>query len=145
MRPDFPLPDTDWEPTREYWARAAREELAIPRCDDCGAYAWYPQEACRACGRSSFTWATMSGRGRLYAWAVVRHAFLPQFESEVPYVPALVALDEDRAVRLVTRVVDSDPERLVSDMPLRVVFRPLSFPGIDRQVTAPLFVPEDGQ
>ena len=143
MRPDFPLPDTDWEPTREYWARAARGELAIPRCDACGAYAWYPSEACRACGESSFTWTTMSGRGRLYAWAVVRHAFLSQFEGEVPYVPALVALDEDPAVRVVTRIVDCDPGRLGFDMAVRVVFRPLSFPGIDRRVTAPLFVPED--
>ncbi len=31
MRPDFPLPDTTWEPTAEFWAGAAREELRIPR------------------------------------------------------------------------------------------------------------------
>ena len=33
FRPDFPLPDTDWPPTREFWAAAARGELAVPRCD----------------------------------------------------------------------------------------------------------------
>jgi uncharacterized OB-fold protein len=83
----------------------------------------------------------MSGRGRLFAWTVVRHAFLPQFSDEVPYVPALVALDEDPAVRIVTRIVDCDPERLAIDQAVRVVFGPLSFPGIDRTVTAPFFTP----
>jgi uncharacterized OB-fold protein len=144
MRPDFPLPDTEWEPTREFWAAAARGELAIPRCDACGTYAWYPREACEACGRSSFTWTTMSGRGRLFAWTVVRHAFLAQFSDDVPYATGLVALDEDPSVRIVTRIVDCDPERLVFEMPLRVVFRPLSFPGIDRTVTAPFFAPAEG-
>jgi hypothetical protein len=86
----------------------------------------------------------MSGRGRLFAWTVVRHAFLPQFADEVPYVPALVALDEDPAVRIVSRIVDCDPARLAFDQPVQVAFRPLSFPGIDRTVTAPFFTP-DGQ
>lgn len=144
MRPGFPLPDTEWEPTREYWAAAARGELAIPRCDECGTFSWYPSESCHACGRALFTWTTMSGRGRLFAWTVVRHPFLPQFAEEVPYVPGLVALDEDPAVRIVTRVVDCDPELLGIDMPVRVVFRPLSFPGIDRTVMAPFFAPTQG-
>ena len=115
MRADFPLPDTEWEPTREYWAAAARGELAIPRCDACDAYAWYPRDACETCGRSSFTWTAMTGRGRLFAWTVVRHAFLPQFSNDVPYVPGLVALDEDPAVRIVTRIVDCATERLAFD------------------------------
>jgi uncharacterized protein len=141
MRADFPLPDTEWEPTREYWARAERGELAVPRCDSCGTYVWYPRDACPTCGGGSLTWTAMSGQGRLFAWTVVRHAFLAQFADEVPYVPALVALDEDPAVRIVTRIVDCGPERLTVDLPVQVVFRPLSFPGIDRTVTAPFFTP----
>jgi uncharacterized OB-fold protein len=143
MRSDFPLPDIEWEPTREFWAAAARSELVIPRCDACGRYAWYPRESCESCMGSSFTWTKMSGRGRLFAWTVVRHAFLPAFAEKVPYVPGLVALDEDPAVRIVTRIVDCDPEQLRFDQSVRVVFRPLSFPGIDRTVTAPFFVPAD--
>ncbi len=83
----------------------------------------------------------MSGRGRLFSWAVVRRALVRSFESRVPYVPALVALEEDPSVRLVTNVVDCDPETLRTDMPLRVVFRRLEFPGVDGSVVAPLFHP----
>jgi uncharacterized OB-fold protein len=83
----------------------------------------------------------MSGRGTLFSWVVVTHAFLPQFAGVVPFVPALVALDEDPSVRVPTRVVDTDPDSLEFDMPLEVTFRPISFTGVDGAVTAPLFVP----
>ena len=141
MRADFPLPDIDWEPTRAFWAGAARHELLIPRCDGCAAYTWYPRERCRTCRNQSFTWTTMSGRGRLFSWTVVTRAFLPQFEGKVPFVPALVALDEDPAVRLVTEIVDCDPVDLRFDMPVRVVYRPLELEGIERRVIAPKFTP----
>ena len=141
MRADFPLPDTEWEPTREYWAGAARGELLIPRCDGCGAYTWYPRERCRACRGEVFTWTVMSGRGRLFSWAVVTRAFLPQFEAKVPFLPALVALEEDPGVRLVTEIVDCEPQDLRFDVPVRVVFRPLEFESIERWVMAPKFTP----
>lgn len=139
--PDFPLPDTDDEATRELWAGAARGELVLPRCDACGTWVWYPRPACPACGGNRITWTAVSGRGRLFSWAVVRHAFLPQFADLVPYVPALVTPDEAPHVRFVTRLVDCEPDDLAADLPVEVVFRPLTFPGIERQVVAPLFTP----
>jgi uncharacterized OB-fold protein len=141
FRADFPLPDIDWPPTREFWAAAARGELAVPRCDACRRYVWYPDGACRFCGSRALTWTTVSGRGRLFSWSVVRRAFIPQLAADVPYVPALVTIDEDPAVRLVTRVVDCNPAELRIDMPVRAVFRPLRFAGVTGEVIAPLFVP----
>jgi uncharacterized OB-fold protein len=141
MRDDFPLPDTEWEPTREFWGRAARDELVLPRCDGCGAWCWYPRRACRACGHDTWSWVPVSGRGTLFSWTVVRHAFLPQFRDLVPFVTGLVSVDEDPAVRLATRVVDCDPDDLRCGLPVAVVFRDLQFPGIDRVVRAPMFRP----
>ena len=92
--------------------------------------------------RWAFTWTPVGGRGRVFTWAVVRRAFLPAFEEMVPFVTALVALDEDPAVRIVTYVVDCDPESITADQPVEVVFRPLRFPTVpDRSVTVPMFVP----
>ncbi len=144
FRNDFPLPDVDWPPTRAFWAAAARGELAVPRCDACRRYVWYPDGTCRFCGAQACTWTTVSGRGRLYSWSVVRRAFIPQLAADVPYVAALVAIDEDPAVRIVTRLVDCDAARLHVDMPVRVVFRPLRFAGVPGEVVAPLFVPDLG-
>jgi uncharacterized OB-fold protein len=141
MRTDFPLPDLTWEPTAPYWAGAAAGELRIPRCDGCRRFNWYPHDHCDACGGTTFTWERMSGKGTLFSWVVVTHPFLPQFADLVPFVPALVALDEDRAVRIPTRVVDADRDALEFDMPVEVTFRPISFTGVEGEVTAPLFVP----
>jgi len=141
VRTEFPLPDTSWEPIREFWAGAAREELVFPRCDSCGRICWYPRERCRSCDGQSFTWASVSGRGTLFSWVVVTHPFLPQFADLVPFAPALVALEEDPRVRLATRMVECDLDALEFEMPVRVTFRPLAFAGVDGGVLAPLFVP----
>jgi hypothetical protein len=140
-RAQFPLPDVTWPLTAEFWAGAARHELRIPVCDTCGRYRWYPTPRCRYCDGESYTWARVSGRGTLFSWVVVTHPFLPQFADLVPFVPALVALEEDPAVRVPTRMVDCAPSDLEFDMPVRVTFRPIAFTGVDGAVTAPLFVP----
>jgi uncharacterized OB-fold protein len=141
-RADFPLPDLSDERTAEYFAGAARGELVIPRCDACGQLVWYPERRCPACSGESFTWTPVSGRGQVCSWTVVRRAFLPAFEEMVPFVTALVSLDEDPAVRIVSYLVDCEPNAVVADLPVEAVFRPLRFPTVpDRSVPVPMFVP----
>jgi uncharacterized OB-fold protein len=141
-RADFPLPDLTDERTAEYFAGAARGELTLPRCGDCNRLVWYPEDECPSCGGRTFTWTRVSGRGRVFTWAVVRRAFLPAFEEMVPFVTALVALEEDPRVRIVSYVVDCDPDALAADLPVEAVFRPLRFPTVpDRSVTVPMFAP----
>jgi hypothetical protein len=137
----FPLPDLDWPPTREFWAGAARGELCIPRCAACAAFTWYPAETCRRCGGRDLPWTAMSGRGSLFSFAVVRRALVKVFASQVPFATGLVCLDEDPAVRIVTRLVDCDVDALGVGMPVEVVFRPLRFPEVEGEVVAPFFRP----
>ena len=143
MSAAFPLPDVGWEPGAPFWEAAARGELVIPRCRACGRFVWYPAERCPGCGGVELPWERVSGRGTLFSWAVVRRALVKHFADRVPYVSGLVALEEDPAVRLVTRVVDCEPEALRMDMPVHVVFRPLSFADVEGEVTAPMFAPSE--
>jgi len=138
------LPDFDFEPTRGFWEAAQRAELAIPRCESCGGYTWYPAPACRHCGAEALTWERVSGAGTLFTWSAVSRALFKAYAEHAPYVTGLVALREDPAVRIVTRLVDCAPEALAMDMPVRVVFRALSFPGVEGRVLAPFFTPERG-
>jgi uncharacterized OB-fold protein len=138
-RADFPLPDLDDPLTKEFFAGAARQELRIPRCEECDRWVWYPEEACPGCG-GPLTWTTTTGRGRLFSWAVVRRPFLPAFAEMVPFVTALVSLEEAPEVRIVSYVVDVDPAQLAADLPLEVTYRELSFPTVpDREVVVPMF------
>ena len=120
------LPDTEWEPTHEFWAAAARGVLSIPRCESCQKYVWYPQPACRHCGAENIRWVSVSGRGTLFSWAVVERALFEPFATKAPYVPGLVALDEDPSVRIVTNIVDCEPQAVAVDMPLEVTFDDVS-------------------
>jgi uncharacterized OB-fold protein len=141
FRAEFPLPDVEWPPTRPFWAGAARGELVLPRCDACARYVWYPDGACRFCGGAAQTWTRVSGHGRLFSWSIVHRPFIPALAELVPFVTGLVVIDEDRAVRLATLVVDCTHDRLRIDMPVAVTFRPLRFAGVTGTVTAPLFAP----
>ena len=141
MHADFPLPDVEWAPTREFWAGAARGVLRITRCDACTRWVWYPEPPCRWCGGTAFTWHDVGGRGTLFSYAVVRYAWIPQVADRLPFVTALVALDEAPGVRLPTYIVDCAAEDLRCDQPVHVVFRPLRYAGIERTVVAPLFTP----
>src|SRR4051794_2886061 len=113
----------------------------ITRCESCDRFVWYPDERCAQCG-GELTWTPVSGDATLFSWAVLRRAFLPAFAEQVPFVTALVAIDEDPAVRIPTYLVDADADAdtLRADEPVRVTFRPLSFPSVpDKSVIVPMF------
>ena len=138
-RDDFPLPDVNDPLTAPFFAGAARGELVITHCDACNEFVWYPQPRCPHC-EGELTWKPVSGRGTLFSWATVQRAFLPAFGDRVPFVTALVALEEDPAVRVVTYLVEAEPETLTADEPVRVTFRPLAFSTVPgKSVVVPMF------
>lgn len=138
----FPLPDVTWEPLRPFWSGAADGELRLPSCNGCGRIHWYPVGPCRRCGSDAAVgWHPVAGTGTLHSWTVVHHAFLPELAPLVPFAPALVALDADPDVRLVTRIVDADLDALAVGQPMQVSFRPMRFAGVDGEVAAPFFRP----
>ena len=137
----FPIPDPDFEPTRPFFEGAARGELVIPRCSQCGRFQWTPPERCRDCGGERLAWTATSGSGSLFSFAVVCRPLLREFAPLVPFATGIVTLAEDPAVRLVTRFVDCDPAGLRVDLPVRAVFRPLGYPSADWDLVVLFFTP----
>ena len=62
----------------------------------------------------------VSGAASLVSWTIIRRAVSAAFEADVPYVVALVQLDEGPT--MMTNVVGCDPESLVMGQRLRVTF-----------------------
>ena len=62
----------------------------------------------------------MAGTGNLFTWTVTHRSFHPMFEAEVPYVAAIVTLDE--GPRLLTMLRDVDPADLVAGLRVAVEF-----------------------
>ncbi|TML19594.1 MAG: hypothetical protein E6G39_01360 [Actinobacteria bacterium] len=80
--------------TQEFWDAARRGVLRIKRCADCGAYHYYPRPFCPK--------------------------YLATFRDRVPYVVAIVELDE--GPRMETNVVGCPLDELRVGMRLAVVF-----------------------
>ena len=138
---EFPIPDPGFEPTRPFFEGAARGELVIPRCAQCGRFQWTPPERCRDCGGEQLAWTATSGLGSLFSFAGVHRPLLREFAPLVPFATGIVTLAEDPAVRLVTRFVDCDPARLRIGHSMRAVFRPLGHPSAAWQLVVPFFTP----
>jgi len=75
------------------------------------------------------------GHGRVFSWIVVRHPVPREvYAADVPYIVALVTLDE--GVRIPSNIVGVEPERITADMPVRV-----KFVRVTPEITLPLFEP----
>lgn len=91
-----------------FWGATARGELLIPTCGECSTTSWPPRPFCPCCGAGRAPALVPSaGAGTIYSYTVVRKA-RGDFRELVPYVVAYVELDE--GPRLLTNIVDADPE-----------------------------------
>jgi uncharacterized OB-fold protein len=105
---------------KEFWAATTEGRLLLRKCDDCGAFIWYPRPFCPACSSHSTSWVQASGQGTVYTFTVVHRSGLPGFRDALPYVVAYVELEE--GPRVMTNVVGCDPADVTVGMPVRVVF-----------------------
>ena len=90
-----------------YWEKAQAHELWLRRCVDCGKAFFYPRDFCPGCGDRNVEWTQASGRGTLHTFAIVHRAPLPAFRDNVPFVVAMVDLEE--GPRIPTNLVGVDP------------------------------------
>jgi acetyl-CoA acetyltransferase/uncharacterized OB-fold protein len=93
-----------------FWTSGADGVLRIQGCDDCNQLVHPPIAVCPSCHSSKWSPREMSGRATIVGLTVNSHQWIPSFET--PYAIAVVALEEDRSVRLTTNVVDVDPHEV---------------------------------
>ena len=109
-----------------FWDAVLDSRLVAQRCADCGRLRHPPRPMCPHCHSLVVDVVTLSGRGTLYSFAILHHPRHPAFEY--PVIAALVDLDE--GIRLVTNLVDVEPDRIRIDMPLEVAFAPTADAGV---------------
>lgn len=131
--PRFDLPSPDLE-SQPFWDAARDRKLLIQRCHACGEAIFYPRPFCPHCWSDRVEWIEASGRATLYTWSVVHRNDLPPFPERVPYVAAVVDLEE--GPRMLTNVVDCPFDELRVGMSLEVAFNPIS-----DEFTLPVFRP----
>ena len=108
---------------REFWEGARRGELRIQRCASCGKHQHYPRFLCIHCGQSTLEFVTASGLATIYSFTVVRQNGVPPFNERVPFVVAVVDLDEPGA-RMIAALPKLAPEQARVGLRVRAEFRP---------------------
>lgn len=100
--------------------------FALRCCHECGRPHYPPRVVCPSCGSTSLGWIESAGRGEVYSVSVVEP------RDGDPYAVALVDLEE--GPRLMTNVVDVDPDAVAIGSPVEVRI------GVREGQAAPLFV-----
>ena len=129
-----PIPSPTPE-TQAFWDGCADGELRLQHCKDCGHVQFYPRKLCSACFSQNVDWRQASGTGTVRTWSLVTLPGAPGFEEEVPFVSALIALDEGPTMLSVIR--NCEPDQVTFDMPVQVIFEQRS-----KDIFIPYFEPQ---
>ena len=119
-----------------YWQKAKEHELWLRSCNECGGAYFYPRDISPCCFSKDTTWVRASGKATLFTYAIVERAPHPGFVPDVPFVTAIVKLEE--GPKMATNIVmeEPTPEKLQIGMALEVVFE-----DINDDLALPKFAP----
>ena len=103
--------------SQPYWDGLKLGVLTLQRCARCERYRHYPRLVCDNCYSVDVEWVEASGRGTVHSWTVSHHAFHPGFAGELPYVLAIVDLEE--GVRAMGRLGGVEPSEIRIGLPVK--------------------------
>ena len=119
-----------------YWEKAQAHELWLRRCNACERAYFYPRDFCPDCGTRDVSWVQASGRGTLHTFAIVHRAPVPAFRDHVPFVVAMVDLEEGARIPTNLVGVEPDPAHIRVGMAVEVAFA-----DVTDEITLPVFRP----
>ena len=118
-------------PTEQHFYDACAEgKLVLQHCQSCGHVLFYPRTHCDTCQSDQLVWKDAIGTGTIASYTVVRRGVSADFEA--PYVIALIDLAE--GPRMMSQIIDADPEALAVGLSVRVDFAAWS-----EDITLPVF------
>jgi uncharacterized protein len=118
---------------KPFWDAARRRELTAYRCSNCGAY-YSAVIDCVKCSAPRMEWVKVSGKGKIYTYAVYYQLYNPAFKEDIPYNAAWVQLNEGPII--LTNIVGVKKEDLKVGLPVEV-----TFDDVTEEVTLPKFKP----
>jgi uncharacterized OB-fold protein len=119
-----------------FWRGGAQGELRFLRCRPCGTYIHPPAPVCPACLSKDVAPEAVSGRATVTTFTLNHQPWVPS--PDHPYAIAIVAIEEQEDVRLMTNVVHCPPEDVHIGMPVKVCFEE------HEDVFIPVFEPAEG-
>jgi uncharacterized OB-fold protein/acyl dehydratase len=131
-RPRRPQPGISRD-TRFFWEGLEQGELRVQQCKGCSTLHHPPVVRCPKCGCYELGHTVACGKGHLYSFAEPCYPKMPFMDY--PYIVGLVELEE--GTRLITNIVDVEPEQVEIGMPLQ-----LAIQKPNPELTLPFFRPQ---
>ena len=122
--PDSMPPPLADATTLPWWEAAAEHRLVFQQCTDCDHTRHPPAPVCPECRSADFEWLEVTGRGEVYTYTIVHRPIAA--EQELPFVIAVVALEDAGGVRILSNLVDVDTGAIEIGMPVEVVWEDMS-------------------
>ncbi len=119
-----------------YWEKCKQHELWLRYDNDAQQAYFYPRDISPITFSRNTTWVQASGKATLYTYAIVHRAPHPGFVGDVPFVTAMVELEEGPIMPTNIVMDDPTPEKLQIGMALEVVFE-----DITDDISLPKFQP----
>jgi uncharacterized OB-fold protein len=127
------LPELDAS-NSAFWTGGRDGVLLIHRCTVCGTWVHPPVAYCAACGGRDVAPTPTSGRGHVYCYTVNHMSWMSDGDRWQRVV-AIVELEEQPDLRLVTNIVGCESAEVHTGLPVEVTFRSVE------DVFLPLFRP----
>jgi uncharacterized OB-fold protein len=105
---------------KPYWDGLKNRELRLQQCAGCGEVRYPPAPLCPQCWSRDYSWAKLSGYGKVNSWVVFHQSYFRGYDDALPYNVAEVELDE--GPRLLTNLVEIENEAIRADLPVEIVF-----------------------
>ena len=103
-----------------FWKGGADGELRFLRCTPCERLVHPPAPLCPSCLGKGLVPHAVSGRATVATFTLNHQPWVPS--PDHPYAIAIVEIDEQPDVRLMTNIVNCPAEEVEIGMPVQVVF-----------------------
>lgn len=110
--------------TLPWWQAASEHRLVVQCCAECGHTRLPPAPVCSECRSEEAGWQEVSGRGEVYTYTIVHRPIAA--EQTIPYVIAVIALEDSGGVRMISNLVEMEPESVVIGLPVELVWEDMS-------------------
>ncbi|RIV86809.1 Zn-ribbon domain-containing OB-fold protein [Aurantiacibacter zhengii] len=108
------LPNPEITPSvAHFWEAAGEGKLDIRHCRSCNELHHYPRSFCPFCYSDDLDWQTVSGKGTVYSFSVMRRA-------PVPFAIAYVTLEEGPTI--LSHIVRIDLDDIAIGQKVQVAF-----------------------
>ena len=107
-----------------FWAAGLAGTLRLQQCESCAHVRFPLDPICPRCLWPEYRWTALTGRGKVQTFVRFQRAYDATWEDRVPYVVALIELDEGPV--MISNVVGEGALDVKVDDAVEVVFEVVS-------------------